>query len=150
MLLRALILFARGFVSNPHFGYWIFDTGTPLGALGYTYQFVTLSGFHSVNHAMFRLACSFKDRGMAAYAELQSSEFAAEEEGYEATRHQEFVGAGYFDEVTKAATGNFTSTLALEGSTEEEQFTDAASAPAVERSQPESPEVVRQQAAGAD
>jgi isocitrate lyase len=121
-----------------------------LGALGYTYQFVTLSGFHSVNHAMFRLARSFKERGMAAYAELQSAEFAAEEEGYEATRHQEFVGAGYFDEVTKAATGNFTSTLALEGSTEEEQFNQAPEVAKIEPLQPSAQTEVQQQAAGTD
>jgi isocitrate lyase len=94
-----------------------------LGELGYRYQFVTLSGFHSVNHAMFQLARRYVQSGMVAYAELQQAEFESEAEGYEAIRHQEFVGAGYFDEVTKAATGDFTSTLALEGSTEEEQFT---------------------------
>ncbi|UCF20878.1 MAG: isocitrate lyase [Gemmatimonadota bacterium] len=93
-----------------------------LGAMGYKYQFVTLSGFHSVNHAMFVLAKEYRKRGMAAYAELQEAEFASEEHGYEAVRHQEFVGAGYFDEVTRIATHGFTSTLALEGSTEQEQF----------------------------
>jgi isocitrate lyase len=93
-----------------------------LGALGYKYQFVTLSGFHCVNHAMFVLARDYKVRGMAAYAELQEAEFASEDDGYEAVRHQEFVGAGYFDEVTRATTGDRTSTLALEGSTEQEQF----------------------------
>jgi isocitrate lyase len=93
-----------------------------LGALGYRYQFVTLSGFHSVNHAMFVLASEYSKRGMGAYAELQEAEFASEAQGYEAVRHQEFVGAGYFDEVTRVATHGFTSTLALEGSTEEEQF----------------------------
>jgi isocitrate lyase len=71
---------------------------------------------------MFMLATEYKKRGMAAYAELQEAEFAAEELGYEAVRHQEFVGAGYFDEVTRIATHGSTSTLALEGSTEEEQF----------------------------
>ncbi len=93
-----------------------------LGALGYKYQFVTLSGFHCVNHAMFVLARDYKVRGMAAYAELQEAEFASENDGYEAVRHQEFVGAGYFDQVTRATTGDRTSTLALEGSTEQEQF----------------------------
>lgn len=93
-----------------------------LAALGYKYQFVTLSGFHSLNHAMFKLAADYADRGMAAYADLQEAEFASEDAGYEAVRHQEFVGAGYFDEVTRVATGEATSTLALEGSTEEEQF----------------------------
>ncbi len=97
-----------------------------LGALGYKYQFVTLSGFHSVNHAMFLLATEYKEKGMAAYAKLQEAEFASEKDGYEATRHQEFVGAGYFDEVTRVATHGSTSTLALEGSTEQEQFQAAA------------------------
>ncbi|NIN12604.1 MAG: isocitrate lyase, partial [Gemmatimonadales bacterium] len=97
-----------------------------LGALGYKYQFVTLSGFHSVNHAMFLLASEYREKGMAAYAKLQEAEFASEKDGYEATRHQEFVGAGYFDEVTRIATHGFTSTLALEGSTEQEQFHAAA------------------------
>ncbi len=99
-----------------------------LGAMGYKYQFVTLSGFHCVNHAMFVLASAYKERGMSAYAELQQAEFASEKDGYEATRHQEFVGAGYFDEVTRVATHGFTSTLALEGSTEVEQFQAAAGA----------------------
>ncbi len=97
-----------------------------LGALGYKYQFVTLSGFHSVNHSMFLLASEYKEKGMTAYAKLQEAEFASEKDGYEATRHQEFVGAGYFDEVTRVATHGFTSTLALEGSTEQEQFHAAA------------------------
>ncbi len=97
-----------------------------LGALGYKYQFVTLSGFHSVNHAMFLLASEYREKGMAAYAKLQEAEFASEKDGYEATRHQEFVGAGYFDEVTRVATHGSTSTLALEGSTEQEQFQAAA------------------------
>ncbi len=96
--------------------------------MGYKYQFVTLSGFHCVNHAMFVLASAYKERGMSAYAELQQAEFASEKDGYEATRHQEFVGAGYFDEVTRVATHGFTSTLALEGSTEVEQFQAAAGA----------------------
>jgi isocitrate lyase len=93
-----------------------------LAAMGYKFQFVTLSGFHSLNHAMFALARGYRERGMAAYAELQEREFESEEDGYEAIRHQEFVGAGYFDEITKIATGDATSTLALKGSTEEEQF----------------------------
>src|SRR5882724_3777887 len=76
-----------------------------LGALGYKFQFVTLSAFHSLNHAMFELASGYRDRGMAAYAELQQREFAAEKDGYEAVRHQEFVGTGYFDEVTEIVTG---------------------------------------------
>ncbi len=93
-----------------------------LGAMGYKFQFVTLSAFHSLNYAMFTLARDYRDRGMAAYSELQEREFAAEKEGYEATRHQRFSGTGYFDAVTEAATGGLSSTLAMEGSTEAEQF----------------------------
>lgn len=93
-----------------------------LNAMGYKYLFVTLSGFHCVNHSMFLLAREYKQKGMVAYARLQEAEFASEDDGYEAIRHQEFVGAGYFDEVTRATTGDRSSTLALEGSTEQEQF----------------------------
>jgi isocitrate lyase len=93
-----------------------------LGAMGYKFQFVTLSAFHSLNYAMFTLARDYRDRGMAAYSELQEGEFAAEKEGYEATRHQRFSGTGYFDAVTEIATGGLSSTLAMEGSTEAEQF----------------------------
>ncbi len=96
-----------------------------LAAMGYKFQFVTLSGFHSVNHAMFVLAREYRERGMAAYAALQEQEFGSEADGYEAVRHQEFVGAGYFDEITRITTHDATSTLALEGSTEEEQFRPA-------------------------
>ncbi|MHB2019448.1 MAG: isocitrate lyase [Candidatus Xenobia bacterium] len=94
-----------------------------LGELGYKFQFVTLSGFHSLNHAMFTLAQDYKARGMAAYADLQTSEFALEKDGYGAVKHQQFVGTGYFDEVTQVATGGLSSTLGLAGSTEAEQFT---------------------------
>ena len=93
-----------------------------LGAMGYKFQFVTLSGFHALNHAMFTLAQDYKERGMAAYAELQSREFALERDGYEAVKHQEFVGVGYFDEITQIVTGGRSSTIALEGSTERAQF----------------------------
>ena len=93
-----------------------------LAALGYKFQFVTLSGFHALNLSMFELASAFRERGMAAYADLQKREFAAEEDGYEAVKHQEFVGVGYFDDVTQVVTGGNTSTAALEGSTEKEQF----------------------------
>ncbi len=93
-----------------------------LGALGYKFQFVTLSAFHALNHSMFTLARDYKDRGMAAYAELQNREFASEKDGYAATRHQEFVGVGYFDEITQIATGGTSSVTAMEGSTEAEQF----------------------------
>ena len=96
-----------------------------LAALGYRFQFVTLAGFHALNHAMFQLARSYRDRGMAAYAELQQAEFAAEKHGYTATRHQREVGVGYFDVVATAISGGAASTLALEGSTELAQFTAA-------------------------
>ena len=93
-----------------------------LGSLGYKFQFVTLSGFHSLNHAMYELASGYRDRGMAAYADLQEREFAAEDGGYEAIRHQQFVGAGYFDQITQTVTQGQSAVLAMEGSTEEEQF----------------------------
>lgn len=93
-----------------------------LGAMGYKFQFVTLAGFHTLNYSMFKLARSYRDRGMAAYSELQESEFAAEAEGYSATKHQHEVGTGYFDEVAKVIAGGQTSTAAFAGSTEEEQF----------------------------
>jgi len=93
-----------------------------LGAMGYKFQFVTLSGFHALNHGMFSLAQDYKERGMAAYADLQSREFALERDGYEAVKHQEFVGVGYFDEITQIVHGGRSSTVALEGSTEKAQF----------------------------
>lgn len=93
-----------------------------LGAMGYKFQFVTLAGFHALNYAMFRLAHGYKDRGMAAYSELQEAEFAAESAGYTATKHQREVGAGYFDDVAQVIAGGESSTTALSGSTEEEQF----------------------------
>ena len=93
-----------------------------LGRLGYKFQFVTLSGFHVLNHAMFDLAVGYRDRGMAAYAELQEREFASEKQGYEAVKHQQFVGTGYFDEVTQIVTGGRSSSLAMKESTEAEQF----------------------------
>ena len=93
-----------------------------LGAMGYRFQFVTLAGFHSLNHGMFELARAYKDRGMAAYSELQQAEFASEQFGYTATKHQREVGTGYFDEVSKVITGGTSSTLALEHSTETQQF----------------------------
>jgi len=93
-----------------------------LAMMGYKFQFVTLSGFHVLNYSMFTLAREYRKRGMAAYAELQESEFGAEPSGYEATKHQEFVGAGYFDDVTQVAMEGLSSTLAMEGSTEQEQF----------------------------
>ncbi len=94
-----------------------------LGAMGYKYQFVTLAGFHALNLSVFELARAYKDRGMAAYSRLQEKEFAREHEyGYGAVRHQHFVGTGYFDEVQKVITAGQASTMALHGSTEEEQF----------------------------
>jgi isocitrate lyase len=100
-----------------------------LGAMGYKFQFVTLSGFHALNHSMFQLAQDYRDRGMAAYADLQSREFLSEREGYQAVKHQEFVGVGYFDDVTQTISGGQSSTTALEGSTEKAQFHLETSAP---------------------
>ncbi|RAK19511.1 isocitrate lyase [Anoxybacillus vitaminiphilus] len=94
-----------------------------LGKMGYKFQFVTLAGFHALNYSMFELARGYKERGMAAYSELQQAEFAAEKYGYTATRHQREVGTGYFDEVAQVISGGQSSTTALKGSTEEEQFT---------------------------
>jgi isocitrate lyase len=93
-----------------------------LGALGYKFQFVTLAGFHALNYSMFHLAKGYGERGMAAYLELQQAEFAAESEGYTATKHQREVGTGYFDEVAQVIAGGEASTLALVGSTEAAQF----------------------------
>jgi isocitrate lyase len=93
-----------------------------LGAMGYKFQFVTLAGFHSLNMGMFELALGYKDRGMAAYSELQQKEFAAEAQGYSATRHQREVGTGYFDEVAMVISGGRSSTTALADSTEAAQF----------------------------
>ena len=95
-----------------------------LGAMGYKFQFITLAGFHSLNMGMFELALGYKQSGMAAYTRLQELEFASEEkEGYSAVKHQQFVGTGYFDAVQDVITGGTASTIALEGSTEAEQFT---------------------------
>ncbi|WP_249871230.1 isocitrate lyase [Oceanobacillus saliphilus] len=94
-----------------------------LGKMGYKFQFVTLAGFHALNHSMFELARKYKDEGMAAYSELQQAEFDSEQFGYSATRHQREVGTGYFDEVAQVISGGTASTTALKGSTEAEQFT---------------------------
>lgn len=94
-----------------------------LGKMGYKFQFVTLAGFHALNHSMFELARKYKDEGMAAYSELQQAEFASEIHGYSATRHQREVGTGYFDEVAQVISRGDSSTTALAGSTEAEQFT---------------------------
>src|SRR5439155_23592790 len=93
-----------------------------LGAMGYKFQFVTLAGFHALNYSMFRLAHGYKERGMAAYSELQEAEFAAEGDGYTATKHQREVGTAYFDAVAQVIAGGKSSTTALRGSTEQDQF----------------------------
>jgi isocitrate lyase len=93
-----------------------------LGAMGYKFQFITLAGFHALNASMFELAEGYARSGMSAYVELQQREFAMEEKGYSATRHQREVGAGYFDMVSTIVSAGEASTLALKGSTEEEQF----------------------------
>ena len=93
-----------------------------LGAMGYKFQFVTLAGFHALNYSMYELARNYKDRGMAAYSEMQQKEFASEKDGYTATRHQREVGTGYFDKVAEVISGGCSSTLALNDSTEAHQF----------------------------
>ncbi len=108
----------------------IADFQRAIGAMGYKFQFVTLAGFHSLNHGMFTLAHAYRDRGMAAYSELQQAEFASEAEGYTATRHQREVGTGYFDGVAVAISGGKASTTAMAGSTETAQFHDHDEAPA--------------------
>jgi len=95
-----------------------------LGAMGYKFQFVTLAGFHTLNHSMFQLASGYREGGMAAYSELQQAEFGAESDGYSATRHQREVGTGYFDLVSQAVAAGQSSTTAMTGSTEEAQFED--------------------------
>jgi isocitrate lyase len=95
-----------------------------LGAMGYKFQFVTLAGFHALNHGMFSLAHDYRERGMLAYSELQQAEFAAEKDGYTATRHQREVGTGYFDRVREVVTGGLASTAAMEESTETAQFAE--------------------------
>lgn len=93
-----------------------------LGKMGYKFQFVTLAGFHALNHSMFKLASGYRDEGMTAYVDLQQREFEAESLGYTATKHQREVGTGYFDAVKEVITGGESSTLALTESTEAEQF----------------------------
>jgi isocitrate lyase len=93
-----------------------------LAAMGYKFQFITLAGFHALNYSMFTLAKGYRERGMPAYADLQSAEFAAEAQGYTATKHQREVGAGYFDDVAQTVAQGTSSTTALHGSTEHEQF----------------------------
>ncbi len=96
-----------------------------LGAMGYKFQFITLAGFHALNYSMHTLARGYRDRQMAAYVELQEAEFAAEQYGYTATKHQREVGTGYFDSLTQLISGGTSSLSALSGSTEEEQFKEA-------------------------
>ncbi len=93
-----------------------------LAAMGYKFQFVTLAGFHALNTSMFELAMAYRDRGMAGYSELQQREFSLQENGFNAVRHQAFVGTGYFDAVQETISNGMTSTTALNGSTESEQF----------------------------
>jgi isocitrate lyase len=95
-----------------------------LGEMGYKFQFITLAGFHALNESMFALARGYAEEGMTAYVRLQEREFELEADGYTATRHQREVGAGYFDQVAQAVSGGESSTLALRGSTEEEQFSE--------------------------
>ena len=90
--------------------------------MGYKFQFVTLAGFHSLNHAMFELARSYRERGMAAYSQLQQAEFASEVDGYSAIRHQREVGTGYFDLVNLAISGAAGPVSAMAESTETTQF----------------------------
>ena len=93
-----------------------------LGAMGYKFQFITLAGFHALNYSMFELSKGYNAEQMTAYVRLQEAEFAAEKDGYTATKHQREVGTGYFDSVTQVITGGASSVTALTGSTEEEQF----------------------------
>jgi isocitrate lyase len=93
-----------------------------LGAMGYRYQFITLAGFHNLNYTTFDLARRYRERGMAAYSELQQAEFAAEAHGFTAIRHQREVGTGYFDAVSTAVGGGASATTAMRESTEAHQF----------------------------
>ncbi len=95
-----------------------------LGAMGYKFQFITLAGFHSLNHSMFHLAHGYARNQMSAFVELQEAEFAAVAKGFTAVKHQREVGTGYFDAVTQTIQGGKSSTTALKGSTEDEQFFD--------------------------
>jgi len=97
-----------------------------LGAMGYKFQFITLAGFHALNYSMFELARGYREHQMSAYVKLQQAEFGAERDGYTATRHQREVGAGYFDDVTQTVMAGASSTTALTGSTEEQQFRQSA------------------------
>jgi isocitrate lyase len=98
-----------------------------LGAMGYRFQFITLAGFHSLNYSMFNLAHGYARNQMSAFVELQEAEFAAAEKGFTAVKHQREVGTGYFDAVTQTIQQGQSSTTALTGSTEDEQFFDKKS-----------------------
>jgi len=104
-----------------------------LARMGYKFQFVTLAGFHSLNLSMFDLAQGYKETGMQAYSQLQQKEFSCEPMGYEGAKHQRFVGTGYFDLVAKVVAGGVSSTTALDGSTETEQFFPMPSAMEIPR-----------------
>jgi isocitrate lyase len=93
-----------------------------LGAMGYKFQFVTLAGFHVLNHSMFALARDYADAGMTAYTKVQTGEFASRDRGYQATEHQAFVGTEYFDLVSRVVSGGTASTVAMDDSTEKDQF----------------------------
>ena len=93
-----------------------------LASMGYKFQFITLAGFHNLNYSTFKLAKSYKEKGMAAYSDLQQREFSAEEEGYTATRHQREVGVSYFDYVSNTVSRGESSTTAMQESTEKDQF----------------------------
>lgn len=93
-----------------------------LGKLGYRYQFITLAGFHNMNHAMFKMARAYRKRGMSAFVEIQNDEKKQENHGFTARKHQREVGASYYDKITEMVSGGATSTTSLKGSTEEEQF----------------------------
>lgn len=93
-----------------------------LAVMGYKFQFITLAGFHALNYSMFELGTAYAKEGMPAYVRLQQKEFESEKDGYGAVKHQEFVGTGYFDEVAKVISGGTSSTTAMDGSTEKEQF----------------------------
>jgi len=99
-----------------------------LAAMGYKFQFITLAGFHSLNYSMFNLAHGYARNNMTAFVEMQEAEFAAVEKGFTAVKHQREVGTSYFDAVTQAVQGGHSSTTALKGSTEDEQFFDKAKA----------------------
>ena len=90
--------------------------------MGYTFQFITLAGWHALNYSMFELAKAYTESDMTGYVALQTREFASEGDGYTATRHQREVGAGYFDDIATVISGGKSATLALKGSTEEDQF----------------------------